>query len=85
MEKTCKDCKYFYQHYGLIDGKLFCIRCGHCVRGRVKHRRPDMDACDAFEQGNTEWARAVPKDRMTKTVLDYLLEIRPRDQEAPCP
>lgn len=85
IKKTCKDCKHFYQHYGLIDGKLYCIRCGHCGKGRVKHRRPDGAACDAFEAGKTEWELAAPKDGMMKTVLDYLLEMMPRDKEAPCP
>ncbi len=50
MEKpqACKYCKYFQQHYGLIDGIYLKINAGHCVRGRIKDRKPDA-TCEYFE------------------------------------
>lgn len=41
----CENCKYFYQHYGLIDGRYRKICAGHCGYLRIKERRPH-DLCE---------------------------------------
>lgn len=46
--QACEYCKFFRQHYALIDGEYRRIYAGHCARGRIKDRRPDA-TCDYFE------------------------------------
>lgn len=51
-EFCCKDCKYFFQHYGKGPrGQYREIYCGHCIKPRLKNRKPDAPACPHFEQG----------------------------------
>lgn len=61
---TCKDCKHFYQHYGLSDVPmkpmymvesedkvrfLHKINAGHCAgTGRIKNIVPDGRVCKCF-------------------------------------
>jgi len=46
-EKTCKNCKYFYQHYIKEEGKITQIYEGHCIYPRLKKRKID-DHCEHF-------------------------------------
>lgn len=51
-DKVCFNCKYFMQHY--IYNKIFHndfspCNAGHCVKSRVKDRKPTQMACEHFE------------------------------------
>ena len=46
----CKDCKHFRQHYIRFGYRYDTAACGHCVYPRLKHRRPDTQACVHFKQ-----------------------------------
>ena len=56
-EKVCCNCKHFWQHY-IYDknflGDYTYIACyaGHCVKPRVKNRKPKYKACEHFEWKN---------------------------------
>ena len=55
-EKVCYNCKHFWQHY--IYNKRhnrfdFC-NAGHCVKPRIKNRKPDQKACEYFKQRKEE-------------------------------
>ena len=46
MEKTCKLCKYYIQHYRKEKrGHYDTVNCGHCKFPRLKHRNPSDIAC----------------------------------------
>ncbi|MCI8628964.1 MAG: hypothetical protein HFE57_05600 [Firmicutes bacterium] len=51
-KKVCVNCKYFIQHY--IYDKRFNndfspCNDGHCVKPRLKNRKPKNKACEHFE------------------------------------
>jgi len=75
---TCETCIYFHQHYVMTDQYSVKAYCGHCVRPRCKHRRPDAKICNLYE------ARSAPPslpDRsstihyLTTKVLEYVLNL----------
>ena len=81
-ETTCRSCKYFYQHYGLSQGRLHWLNCGHCThKARTKHKRPDKKACDHYAQGEPLENIFVTKEYLTKALLDRVLraELLPED------
>lgn len=51
-EKVCVNCKYFIQHY-IYDERFhndfLPCNAGHCVKPRVKDRKPGRKACERFE------------------------------------
>ncbi len=53
-EKVCCNCKYFVQHYYYRerDNKFHICNAGHCVKPRIKDRKPDHKACEHFEWKN---------------------------------
>lgn len=62
--KTCRDCRYFHQHYvWLQDGWYMAAACGHCSQNRLKHRRPYKPACEAFEEN-------IPREKPPKRCVD---------------
>ena len=50
---TCKTCQYFHQHYSVDEQSYTAIHCGHCVRPRMKHRKPNQNACEYYTPRNT--------------------------------
>jgi len=44
-EKTCKDCKYFIQHYRKAKKNYYPIYCGHCTCLKAKTCKPTK-TCD---------------------------------------
>lgn len=51
-EKVCCNCKYFWQHY-IYNKHYECFQycnAGHCVKPRVKDRKPNHKACEHFEK-----------------------------------
>ena len=76
MEDTiCKECRYFIQHYGLCDGQLFRIFCGHCTFSRTKRKLPDAKACVHFAPGSADSAQYVSKSYLTKELLNHVLSL----------
>ena len=80
-EKRCKECKYFMQHYGLSDGRLFEISCGHCRFARAKQKGPESKACQNFVEGLTDGEKFVTKHYLTKELLKKILELELLDIE----
>ena len=51
MEQNyCKTCQHFRQHYGKFGKRYNPINCGHCVRPRLKTRKPDTPACERYQE-----------------------------------
>ena len=74
-EPTCRSCKYFYQHYGLSQGRLHWLYCGHCTHNdRSKHKRPDKKACEHYVQAEKLEDIFVTKEYLTKALLDRVLQ-----------
>ena len=47
-EAVCGNCKHFRQHYTLwpeYHEGYYPLNCGHCVKPRVKQRRPGNEGC----------------------------------------
>lgn len=81
--QTCQNCKHFRQHYGLNEGKIFRLHCGHCVLPRMKNKKPEQKACEKFVQKENKEKDFVSKEYLSKTLLDWIrqLEILPEIQE----
>ena len=77
MSKTqCKDCKFFVQHYGLNQRKLFRLNCGHCITiHKMRQKRPDALSCDNFQPGPTDQEAFVSKEYLSKELLHYVLSL----------
>ena len=73
--KQCKMCQYYIQHYGLGNGKLFRVYCGHCVRGGAKRKKPDSHACEYFAPGEADEKAFATKEYLSKKLLQYVLEM----------
>lgn len=76
MDKTCNDCKYYIRHYGLIDGRIFRIYCGHCTYHKLKTKKPDKKACENFKKGITNEKNFVNEEYLSKKLLDRVLSIK---------
>ena len=75
IEKRCEQCENFVQHYGLCEGRLFQLYCGHCRRKDRKTRNPQKKACDAFVQGTSDASQFVTKQFLTEALLRRVLEL----------
>ena len=47
---TCENCAHFEQHYYLDAQYCGALDCGHCIRGRTKHRKASASACAHFQE-----------------------------------
>ena len=54
MEKICKTCKHFRQHYIKRGKRYWEVNDGHCVFPRCKLRKPDTKACLNYDMINKE-------------------------------
>lgn len=63
-EKVCETCKNYLQHY-VVDRKIHSqsgeelfrflpTNCGHCVKPRIKTRKPGDKACIYWEESNNK-------------------------------
>ena len=75
MENTCKQCTHYVQHYGIFDGKLRPIFCGHCLLNHKKNRKPYKPICDQFEQATAVDDEMVTKEYLTKKLLQHILDM----------
>ena len=85
--QTCKNCKYFRQHYGLGDKGFFRLHCGHCAHPHLRNRKPEQKACAEFIPGESKEKKFVSKQYLSKSLLDWVrqLELLPeiREEEIP--
>ena len=72
---TCKDCKYFRQHYGLDDHQLFRFNCGHCIHPRLQTKKPYARVCSHFEPASPSEETFVSKKYLTRELLNYILRM----------
>lgn len=75
---TCKTCTHFRQHFVLTDVRGAAVMCGHCVFPRLKHTRPDKEACPHYEEQDKEKpfpCRQETYRYLTTTVLEKILEL----------
>ena len=75
QEKTCKDCKYFVQHYALGEDRFFRVFAGHCMFARPKNKQSYTKSCENFEPGVMDDARFVSKKYLSKALLNYILSM----------
>ena len=76
--QICKNCVHFRQHYSVSDDHYSELHCGHCSYPRMKHRKPDANVCDYFEQ--REGSAARPDRRsvvhfLNTRMLEYIMEL----------
>ena len=72
---TCKDCKYFRQHYGLDDHQPFRLNCGHCIHPRLQTKKPYARVCSHFEPASPSEETFVSKKYLTRELLNYILRM----------
>lgn len=54
-ETSCKNCKFFIQHYARRTDYLQTVKCGHCtIRRQMSYKElikfPFAEGCDKWEQ-----------------------------------
>ncbi len=54
MERVCKECVHFRQHYIKSGYRYSPIRYGHCVYPRLKKRESDASACICYKAREKE-------------------------------
>ena len=74
-EKHCKDCRYYIQHYALIENRMIQVYCGHCTWKSPKTKRPDRKACEYFQQGEKDIDQFVSKEYLSKKLLDKVMSM----------
>lgn len=74
-DAVCKNCVYFRQHYVISDDRLFRVFCGHCVKEKVRSKKPDAKACDHFLAGAPEEEAFATKQYLSKRLLEYILSM----------
>ena len=76
-DRYCKECSHFYQHYGMGEGRVFRLYCGHCVRlTRSRHRKPDSCACENFEIASPTEDTFVDREYLSKALLNKVLDMK---------
>ena len=80
-DRTCGDCKHYVQHFGLFDGKLQKVFCGHCMQNYAKRKNPDTPVCSKFVAGVSLKKKMVSKEYLTKKLLQKVLQMELWTQE----
>ena len=82
---TCETCLHFRRHYGISDGRIFRIHCGHCVYPKTRRKQPTANACQFYEPTTPVEDAFVTKHYLTKELLQHLLnmELLPPIEDAP--
>lgn len=51
--KSCYNCRYFYQHYVVYKYKILSLNCGHCskrtIKVKEKSKFPFKEGCGFWE------------------------------------
>ena len=71
----CKNCGNYIPHYGLLDGRLYRLYCGHCTVQRYKRKDPDRAACEMFIPGTSNEEAFVSKEYLSKKLLEKVLDM----------
>ena len=74
-KKLCRECANYIRHYGLFEGKLRPVFCGHCLCCHKKRIQPDAPACEKFISGVSPEKEMVTKEYLTKKLLQHILEM----------
>ena len=84
---TCQTCARFHQHYGISEGKIFRLHCGHCVYPKMRNKRPTATACQHYVFAPPEEDNFVSRHYLTKKLLQHILnmELMPPIEDAPLP
>lgn len=69
-EKSCKNCKHFYQHYGWSANNFIPINCGHCTKRKLFKK--DY-ARFPFKNGCSEWEYIETKIAIQQESIKHLL------------
>ena len=84
-EKYCKNCRYYIQHYALVEHRIIQVHCGHCTWKTPKAKPPNRKACEHFEQGEQDREQFVSKEYLSRRLLDKVMrmELLPEIEEFP--
>lgn len=69
--KSCYNCKHFYQHYVMRKDKIRPIGCGHCLGRKIKVKELSKFP---FEEGCELWADNKAKVEERKEFLTDMLK-----------
>ena len=75
IERRCKECQYYLQHYTLDKHKIFRVYCGHCTFPRARRKPPDAKACENFVPGPPPEEAFASKEYLSKELLQYILQM----------
>ena len=73
-DTICKNCQFYVQHYGLFEGKLRPVYCGHCKCRRGKGKRPDAKSCERFAPAEPLSDQYVSRQFLTTQLLQKFLD-----------
>lgn len=82
IEKSCKNCKHFYQHYGICGNTTFwTINCGHCAARTIKPKEarsfPFINGCEKWESDTTKKQKRMKSIESTiRDMEKHLKEIK---------
>ena len=71
----CKNCGNYIPHYGLLDGRLYRLYCGHCTVQPYKRRHPDKQVCEKFVPGTSREETFASKEYLSKKLLEKILDM----------
>lgn len=74
-QTTCKECRYFTQHYSIDEEKCIWVNCGHCSRRRLKTKASLSRSCADFERREKKGDTPITKKYITKELLRYFLSL----------
>ena len=76
-EKSCYNCRYFYQHYVITSIGIRPIDCGHCSKRKIKAKElnkfPFKTGCELWEENTVK--NKERKVRFTKKLNEMAREI----------
>lgn len=67
--KSCYNCRYFYQHYIIHLKGIRPLECGHCSRQKIKAKELSKFP---FRVGCEFWEYKEDSDRSRKSIVDAL-------------
>lgn len=70
MEKKCKNCKFFVQHYVILSNATISkINCGHCVK-----KRADAKLIPLSEKACALWESNEENEKRLEKAIDYYIK-----------
>jgi len=68
-KEMCRNCKFFIQHYILLDGKFKWINRGHCISGKIRDKHAYGKICKNYVYQASVEDRYVDKEYLSKALL----------------